>query len=94
MLIVLQVAGSGGTFPVEVLPKLYQVLYRYMPFQYAMKAVRECIGGMHGNDYWSYVGTLGLFVLFSIFLGLVVSIPCEKLNEMIEEAKEETDLMA
>ena len=94
VLMVLQVAGSGGTFPVEVLPKLYQVLYRYMPFQYAMKAVRECIGGMHGNDYWSYVGTLGLFVLFSIFLGLVVSIPCEKLNEMIEEAKEETDLMA
>ena len=32
VLMVIQVAGSGGTFPVEVLPKVFQYLYKYMPF--------------------------------------------------------------
>lgn len=94
VLMVIQVAGSGGTFPVEVLPKLYQVLYTYMPFAYGMNACRECIGGMYGADYWIYLSDLGTWVGASLFMGLVLSIPMKKLNEMIEEAKSKADIMA
>ena len=94
VLMVIQVAGSGGTFPVEVLPKLYQVLYGYMPFAFGMNACRECIGGMYGADYWIYLSGLGTWVGASLFMGLVLSIPMKKLNEMIEEAKSKADIMA
>ena len=55
---VVQVAGSGGTFPIEVLPKVYQMIYKYLPFPYAMDAVRETVAGMYGNYYWKCLGIL------------------------------------
>ncbi len=94
VLMVIQVAGSGGTFPVEVLPKLYQVLYTYMPFAYGMNACRECIGGMYGANYWIYLSGLGTWVGASLFMGLVLSIPMKRLNEKIEDAKAKADIMA
>lgn len=93
ILMVIQVAGSGGTFPVEVLPKIYQVLYTYMPFAYGMNACRECIGGMYDGAYWIYLSGLGTWVGASLFMGLVLSIPMKGLNRKIEEAKEKADIM-
>ncbi|MCR5144402.1 MAG: YhgE/Pip domain-containing protein [Lachnospiraceae bacterium] len=93
ILLVIQVAGSGGTFPVEVLPTVFQYLYKYMPFAYGMNAIRESIAGMHGHDYWGYLAGMGIYILAALVLGLVISIPCKKLNAMIEESKENTDLL-
>lgn len=93
VLMVIQVAGSGGTFPVEVLPKIFQYMYKYMPFAHGMNAIRECIAGMHGNDYWVYLAGMLPYIAAALVLGLFVSIPCKKLNEKIEESKERTDLL-
>ena len=93
VLMVLQVAGSGGTFPIEVLPKLYQIMYAYMPFAYGMNAVRECIAGMYGVDYWKFLSGLLIYVALSLLIGLVISIPCKRLNLKIAESKEKTDLL-
>ena len=93
VLLVIQVAGSGGTFPVEVLPIVFQYMYKYMPFAYGMNAIRETIAGFHGKDYWMYLGGMGIYVLVALLFGLVISIPCAKLNKMIEESKENTDLL-
>ena len=40
-----------------------------------------------------YIGYLVIFILVSLFIGLVVRIPFIGLNEMIEKSKEKTDLM-
>ena len=93
VLLVIQVAGSGGTFPVEVLPIVFQYMYKYMPFAYGMNAIRETIAGFHGKDYWLYLGGMGIYVLVALLFGLIISIPCAKLNKMIEESKENTDLL-
>ncbi len=93
VLMVLQVAGSGGTFPVEVLPKIYQVMYNYMPFAYGMNAVRECIAGMYKYDYWKYMSGLLIYIALALVIGLVISRPCKRLNEKIKESTEKTDLL-
>nr|MCR4673771.1 YhgE/Pip domain-containing protein [Lachnospiraceae bacterium] len=93
VLMVLQVAGSGGTFPVEVLPVVYQMMYKYMPFAYGMNAIRECVAGMYENDYWIYMSGLLTYIGVALVIGLVLSIPCKKLNLMIKESKEKTDLL-
>jgi putative membrane protein len=93
VIMVIQVAGAGGTFPIEVLPKVYQAMYRFMPFNYAMNALRECVGGLYGHDYFIYLADLFVFAIISVFIGLVLSIPAKKLNEMIEESKEKTGVM-
>lgn len=47
VIMVIQVAGAGGTFPIQCLPAIYQAIYKYLPFTYAMDALRECVGGTY-----------------------------------------------
>lgn len=93
VVMVIQVAGAGGTFPVEVLPQVYQLVYKFLPFTYCMNAMRECVGGMYEMDYWKDLGILGIYVLLSLFIGLVLAIPFRRLNHVIEESKERSRVM-
>ena len=58
-----------------------------------MNAIRECVAGMYKNDYWIYMSGLLTYIGVALFIGLILSIPCKKLNLMIKESKEKTDLM-
>ncbi len=93
VVMVVQVAGAGGTFPKEVLPKVYQQIYRFLPFPYAMDALKEAVGGRYRNVYWESLGKLAAFAVASLLIGLALSVPFRRLNERIEESKERTDLM-
>ena len=93
VVMVIQVAGSGGTFPIEALPKVFQWIYPFLPFQFGMKAFKECIAGMYGVDYWINVGKMALFLIIALLLGLALEPPFRKLNHRIEKSKEKTGLM-
>ena len=93
VIMVLQVAGAGGTFPIEVLPVVYQKLYIFLPFTHGLKAMKECVAGMYGMDYWISLLWLSVFVGVSLLIGLVLAIPCRRLNEKIEESKAKTGIM-
>lgn len=93
VIMVIQVAGAGGTFPIETLPKVYQYTYKYLPFPYGMNAMRECIAGQHGADYLKYIGVMGIYVVISLVIGLLLAIPFKKMNERIERSKEKSDVM-
>ena len=93
ILMILQVAGSGGTFPVEVLPRAFQALFPFMPFKYAMDAMRECIGGMYGSTYIMCLGVLILFGIAAIAIGLLLQKPMRGIIEKVEESKSESDVM-
>lgn len=93
ILMVIQVAGSGGTFPIEVAPKIFQSVYPLMPFAHSMAALRETIGGLYGSTYWTELGYLCIFLIASLFLGLILRKPIIKLNEKINEKLESTHLI-
>lgn len=93
ILMVIQVAGAGGTFPIEVLPKVFQVLYKFMPFNYSMNAVRECIGGFYENTYQRCMLTLIVYVVIAVFIGVVLYHPFKILNEKIEHSKEKSGIL-
>lgn len=93
VVMVIQVAGAGGTFPIEVLPQIYQSIYKYLPFPYGINAMRETVGGIYALDYWKYLGYLSIYIVISLFIGLVVAIPFRKLNHIIEESKEKSGVM-
>ena len=90
---ILQVAGGGGTFPVEVLPAPFRALFPFMPFRYAMDAMRECIGGMYDHTYIKCLGILILFGLAAIAFGLLLHKPMRGIIEKVEESKRESDVM-
>ena len=93
VIMVLQVAGSGGTFPIELLPGFFQKLQPIMPFYPAMNALRETIGGFYGNNYIMYIGALLLHTIIPLLIGLVFRRPIIKFKQELSEKLEETDLI-
>ena len=93
VIMVMQIAGSSGTFPIELLPEIYQKFYRFFPFPYAIDAMRECICGMYGNYYWQQIGFLMMFAVAALLIGLLVRKPFMGLNRFMEEKLEETELL-
>ena len=93
VIMVIQIAGSSGTYPIELLPDIFQAIYRYFPFPYAINAMRETISGMYENDYSVYMAELLIFAAASLVVGLVIRKPFMKVNHFIEERMEDTKLM-
>ena len=93
VIMVLQVAGSGGTFPIELLPRLFQILQPFMPFHPAMNAARETIGGFYGNDYIKYILILLCHAIIPLILGLVFSKYTEKTKKKLEKELHDTDVI-
>lgn len=72
VLLVLQIPGSSGMFPVEMMPEFYQVLNPLLPFTYSIDAMREAIGGMYGAHYLIDMLILGgCFIPVGLFIGLM-----------------------
>ena len=93
ILLVVQVAGTGGTFPIEVAPSFFRAVYPLLPFTHSMAALRETVGGMYGMNYWTDLGKLAIFLGISLIVGLVLRKPIIKANDAFTEKLEETKLM-
>lgn len=92
VIMVIQVAGAGGTFPIQCLPAIYQAIYKYLPFTYAMDALRECVGGTYSWYYWKCILALLVYVGICLFIGLVIAKPCRKLNAIVDKSKEKSEI--
>ena len=45
ILLILQLTSCGGTFPLELVPNFFRTLNPFMPFTYAVEALRELVSG-------------------------------------------------
>lgn len=72
ILMVLQVAGSGGTFPIQLTPRFFQVLNPWFPFTYCISLNREAIGGVVEGilrkDLLVIAIYTGIFIVASVLL--------------------------
>ncbi len=93
VVMVIQIAGSGGTYPIEALPSFFRNVYIFFPFPYAINAMRECIGGMYHQDLVLDLLKLMIFCAASLIIGLWIRIPFMGLNHFIEKRMEDTRMM-
>lgn len=93
IVMILQIGGSGGLYPVECVPEFFQNLYPYLPFTYAINALRECISGFYGADFWLNLLYLSVFIPIMLLIGLVIRLPFAKLMKHFEESKERSDII-
>ncbi|PFR42650.1 YhgE/Pip domain-containing protein [Bacillus cereus] len=88
ILLVLQVAGSGGTFPIQMTPAFFQAIYPFLPFTYAISAIRETVGGMLWDIVIRDLLVLSVFVVVMIVAALLLKTPINKSSEkFVENAK-------
>lgn len=91
--ILLQVGGSGGTYPIHVLPPVFQKIYPLMPFHYSMDAMRECVAGMYDHTYLKCIGALLLTSAVFIAAGLILYKPVRRMMKKTEDKLEECPLL-
>ncbi len=90
VMLVLQIAGSGGTYPVVLLPDFFGYINPMLPFTYAIDAMREAVGGIVwarvAKDL-SFLAVFGAaFILFGALLKEKVNIGTKKLLRKSKEA--------
>lgn len=72
ILLVLQLAGSGGTFPMELTAKFFNVIHPFLPMSYSITGFRQAIsGGLGTNTFINNLGVLIGITVVSIALLLV-----------------------
>ena len=72
LLLVLQISGAGGAFPLAILPSFYSSISPFLPATHAMTALRASIAGYSGHEYRDAMWFLASFILFAAFLGLAL----------------------
>ena len=93
VIMIMQIAGSGGSYPIELLPGFFQQAYLFFPFPYAINAMREAIAGLYQNNYLIYTLQLLLFFAAGLFIGLVLRRSLSGLNKYMDEQLEKTEMM-
>lgn len=71
ILLILQLAASGGSFPVEVAPAFFQDIHAYTPVTYTVNALRHAITGAFEGQYGAFMLKLSLFAGLGVLLGLL-----------------------
>lgn len=92
ILLVLQVAGSGGTFPIQLTPKFFQIINPFLPFTYAISFGRETIGGIVNEVLLRDTLFLLICIIFSLLLGIFLKKPINKLLKGFTENFEKSQI--
>lgn len=93
LLLVIQISGSGGAYPLQLLPTWFQGISPFLPATHAIAALRAAIAGTDGADLWMSLGALALFALPALLLGLVLRRPLMSFNQGLVDAMASTKLM-
>ena len=94
LLLIVQVTGCGGSFPLQIMPDFVQALSPWLPATHVVNAMRSAMMGTYGNDFWVQMGTLALFLIPAALLGLVLRKPLEKFMEWYVEKVESSKLIS
>lgn len=93
VIMITQIAGSSGTYPIEILPPIFASIYLFFPFPYAINAMREAMFGMYGLDIYVYLLELMVFAVLGLLIGLFVRRSFVRVKLYVEEEIERTGIL-
>ena len=65
-LVIVQIPGASGLYPIEMMPKFFRMVYPFVPFSYSIDAFRETIAGFYDGHWTKAIGTLLLFAAMAL----------------------------
>ncbi len=93
VLVIVQIPGASGLYPIEMMPEFFQRLKPFLPFTYGIQAMRGPIAGLYKMHYWNDMFHLLWYLPVALFIGLVVRRLAMNLNALFDERLADTDLM-
>lgn len=92
VLLVIQVAGSGGTFPIQVTPKFFQNVNPFLPFTYGISALREAVAGIYKPNLINDIIILLIFLVLAVVLNVILKGPINQILSKFTERMKESRL--
>lgn len=92
VLLVIQIGGSGGTFPIQLTPKFFQAINPFLPFTYAISFAREAIGGVVQSVLIKDIVVLLIYGAIFILISLFLKKPINKLLHGFTESMEKSGI--
>ncbi len=83
ILLILQLAATGGTFPIETVPTPFQNIHSFLPMTYTIRLLREALVCIDGNLLTKNITIL--LILTVVFIGI------NALNDIIRKKRNITD---
>ncbi|MBF0944059.1 MAG: YhgE/Pip domain-containing protein, partial [Actinomyces sp.] len=83
VIVMLQIPGAAGLYPIEMMPSFFRFLHPLFPFTYGINAMRETVGGFYGHAYIRAIGVLAIHVAISFTIGLALRPYLVNLNAMV-----------
>ena len=93
LLVVLQIPGAAGTYPIEMMPGFFQVIHPWLPFTYGIAAMREAVAGFYGYTYAASIAALLAFLAPAAIVGLGLRSHLVSLGALFDRRLAETDFM-
>ena len=92
ILLVFQISGTGGIYPVEIMNEIFGIIYPYLPMTHAINLIRESqLGLIWANYIPSFLVLLALGLVIPI-IAFVLKRSFDKHTKYFEDKLEEADL--
>jgi putative membrane protein len=92
ILLVFQISGTGGVYPIQIMHQFFQVLYPYMPMTYAIKLIREAQLGVVWANYWPALAILLAIGIVTVIVAVAIKEKADKSSKYFEEKLEGSGL--
>lgn len=92
LLLVFQISGSGGIYPIEIMNNIFGVIYPYLPMTHAITMVREAQLGLIWSNYLLSFVFLLVLTAVVVFVSIMLKQHWDKRTKYFEEKLEESNL--
>ena len=93
LLLVFQISGTGGIYPIEIMNPIFQMLYPFLPMTYAINIIREVTLGLIWSNYIPSFLVLVAIAILTIVLSLIVKKRLDKISHYFDEKLKNSGLL-
>ena len=92
IILVLQVSGTGGIYPIEIMDPVFKILYPYLPMTYGIKMIREAQLGVVWANYIPSLFILMGIAIATVIVAVIIKEKADTASHYFEQRLKETGL--
>lgn len=92
IILVFQISGTNGIYPIEIMSTLFQTIMPYLPMTYAILILKDAVFGVVWPSFIRNILCLIIFPLCAVALSIVVKEKLDKSSKFFEEKLDESNL--
>lgn len=92
ILLVVQISGTGGIYPVQIMDQIFRVLHPYLPMTYAITLVREAQLGLVWSNYLPALIILLAMGIVTVVVAVIIKERADHTAHYFEECLEDSGL--